>query len=92
MSKTSPENISLSSQVFFTHNNPVFKPGFILKAQYKACDYDSAVDDTLQGTCLNYLKWKPLLYEKERSPPLFQQGPETRRTLLKGHFTGSFLE
>lgn len=51
MSKTSPETTLISSQVFLIHKNPVFRPGFLLIAQYKARVYDSAVGDILQNTC-----------------------------------------
>lgn len=79
MSKTSPENTSISSRVFFIHNNPVFKPGFILKAQYKVRDYDSAVDDMLQGTCI--ISSGNLCYMKTRD-----HYPFSNRGLRQEHY------
>lgn len=76
MHKISPEATLVSSQAFFIHNNPGFRSGFTLLAQYKAwvCDFAGGA---VQG--LWAVSHGNLCYWKSRDQVPFPTGAHNRR-------------
>lgn len=103
MCKISPEVIFVSSQAFFIHNNPGFRSGFTLTAQYKPRVCDFAVG-AVQVPEQSHMETSATGKGEISSP--FQEGPRrggeqerrSRHPCTQGHFcafplsTGCFFE